>query len=189
MTGFRISYGGAQEHFGVAPDLTTLGKIVGGGLPVGAYGGRAEVMDSISPVGPVYQAGTLSGNPLAMASGIAALKVLKQTDPYAELEEKTQKLVAGLAAAASEAGVPHQVAQVGSMFTLFFNAEHVTNYTVAVRSDTKRFGAYFRGMLNRGVYLPCSQFEENFVSTAHTDADIRATIRAARETLSSLGPG
>jgi glutamate-1-semialdehyde 2,1-aminomutase len=189
MTGFRISYGGAQEHFGVAPDLTTLGKIVGGGLPVGAYGGRAEVMDSISPVGPVYQAGTLSGNPLAMASGIAALKVLKQTDPYAELEEKTQKLVAGLAAAASEAGVPHQVAQVGSMFTLFFNAEHVTNYTVAVRSDTKRFGAYFRGMLNRGVYLPCSQFEANFVSTAHTDADIRATIRAARETLSSLGPG
>src|SRR5690606_23877245 len=143
-----------QERYGVIPDLTTLGKIVGGGLPVGAYGGRADIMEKISPAGPVYQAGTLSGNPLATASGIATLKTLKETNPYQELEVATNDLVQGLSRAAERAGIPHQMAQVGSMFTLFFNAEPVVNYDVSRRNDTARFAAYFRGMLNRGIYLP-----------------------------------
>jgi glutamate-1-semialdehyde 2,1-aminomutase len=186
MTGFRLAYGGAQELFGVQPDLTTLGKIVGGGMPVGAYGGRAAIMDSISPVGPVYQAGTLSGNPLAMACGIATLKVLKQSNPYAALDAATERLVAGLAAAAQAAGVPHHTARCGSMFTLFCNPEPVVNNTVAGSCDTKRFGQYFRGMLERLVYLPCSQFEANFVSTCHSAADIDATIAAGRDVLAGL---
>ncbi|MFG0336275.1 MAG: aminotransferase class III-fold pyridoxal phosphate-dependent enzyme, partial [Maioricimonas sp. JB049] len=162
------------------------GKIVGGGLPVGAYGGRADVMKTISPTGPVYQAGTLSGNPLAMASGIATLKTLKETNPYPQLEEKTATLARGLADAAAEAGLPHSVAQVGSMFTLFFNPDPVTSYTVSARNDTERFARYFQGMLNRGVYLPCSQFEASFVSAKHTGDDIAATITAARETCLEL---
>ncbi|REJ72428.1 MAG: glutamate-1-semialdehyde-2,1-aminomutase [Planctomycetota bacterium] len=186
MTGFRLSYGGAQELFGVTPDLTTLGKIVGGGLPVGAYGGRADIMDKVSPVGPVYQAGTLSGNPLAMASGIATLTVLKNESPYTRLDEMTGGLVAGIEAAADHAGLPHQTARCGSMFTLFFNPEPVTNYGVASQSDTERFAKYFQGMLERGVYLPCSQFEANFVSAAHTEEQISQTVAAAREVLSSL---
>jgi glutamate-1-semialdehyde 2,1-aminomutase len=186
MTGFRLAYGGAQGLFGIRPDLTTLGKIVGGGMPVGAYGGRADIMNSISPVGPVYQAGTLSGNPLAMACGIATLRVLKQTNPYAALEATTERLVAGLSAAAQAAGVPHQAARCGSMFTLFFNLEPVHNNTIAGRCDTKRFARYFQGMLERRVYLPCSQFEANFVSTCHTPADIDATIAAGREVLAGL---
>lgn len=186
MTGFRVAYGGAQARYGVTPDLTTLGKIVGGGLPVGAYGGRADVMDSISPVGPVYQAGTLSGNPLATASGIATLKALKDTDPYEQLEVTTSWLVEGLSDAATSAGLPHQTAQVGSMFTLFFNEEPVTNYDISARNDTDRFATYFQGMLERGVYLPCSQFEANFVSVCHTDEDVDATITAAREVLTSI---
>ena len=187
MTGFRLAYGGAQERFGITPDLTTLGKILGGGMPVGAYGGRADVMDSISPVGPVYQAGTLSGNPLAMACGIATLKTLQEVNPYEQLQRSTTRLVQGIDEAATAAGIPHSVAHVGSMFTLFFNAEPVTNYTVSVRNDTDRFARYFRGMLDRGIYLPCSQFEANFVSTAHTTALIDATIEAAGEVLAEIG--
>ncbi|MGH7128413.1 MAG: aminotransferase class III-fold pyridoxal phosphate-dependent enzyme, partial [Planctomycetaceae bacterium] len=183
MTGFRLGYGGAQERFGVRPDLTTLGKIVGGGMPVGAYGGPAEIMKSISPTGPVYQAGTLSGNPLAMACGLATLRVLKETNPYARLEAMTKRLADGLHQAAADAGVPHSVVQIGSMFTLFFNTEPVTNYAISSRNDTAAFARYFWGMLERGVYLPCSQFEANFVSAAHTDADIEQTITAAREAL------
>ena len=186
MTGFRVAYGGAQERFGVTPDLTTMGKILGGGMPVGAYGGRADVMDSISPVGPVYQAGTLSGNPLAMACGLATLKVLKDSNPYPDLEAKTTRLCEGLAAAAESAGLPHQIAQVGSMFTLFFNDERVTSMSVSGKNDTDRFAKYFWGMMERGVYLPCSQFEANFMSVAHTDEDIDATIAAAREVLAEI---
>lgn len=186
MTGFRVAYGGAQQRFGIIPDLTTLGKILGGGLPVGAYGGRADVMDSISPVGSVYQAGTLSGNPLAMASGIATLKTLKETDPYQRLEQTTSRLVQAIDEAANAAGIPHTVAQVGSMFTLFFNPQPVTNYTIAAESDTDRFARYFWGMIERGVYLPCSQFEANFVSAAHTDTEIDATISAAKDVLAEI---
>ncbi|QDU80539.1 Glutamate-1-semialdehyde 2,1-aminomutase [Polystyrenella longa] len=186
MTGFRVAYGGAQERFGVTPDMTTLGKIIGGGMPVGAYGGRKEVMNSISPVGPVYQAGTLSGNPIAVACGLATLKTLKETNPYPALEEKTTRLTSGLKAAAEKAGLEHSLAQVGSMFTLFFNPEQVTNMDVAMKSDTDQFAKYFWGMLNRGQYLPCSQFEANFVSVPATDADINATIKAAEETLTEI---
>jgi glutamate-1-semialdehyde 2,1-aminomutase len=189
MTGFRVAYGGAQERYGVTPDLTTLGKIVGGGLPVGAYGGRADIMDSISPVGPVYQAGTLSGNPLACAAGIATLHALKSLNPYEELESHTTRLVQGLGEAAQQAGIPHQVAQVGSMFTLFFNSEPVTSYTISARNDTQRFARYFHGMLDRGIYLPCSQFEANFVSHCHTAEDIDATIAAAQEVFAELAGG
>jgi len=187
MTGFRVAWGGAQARYGVTPDLTTLGKILGGGLPVGAYGGRADIMDSISPVGPVYQAGTLSGNPLAMAAGIATLSTIRVTDPYDRLDEMTSRLVDGIDAAAVNAGIPHTIARVGSMFTLFFNPEPVTDYEIAAASDTDRFAAYFHGMLDAGIYLPCSQFEANFVSTAHTDQDIAATIEAANDVLGALG--
>lgn len=186
MTGFRVALGGAQEYFGITPDLCTLGKVLGGGMPVGAYGGRADVMAAISPLGPVYQAGTLSGNPVAMASGLAALTVLKQTNPYPQLEAATKRLVEGLAAAAESAGLPHQVAQAGSMFTLFFNPDPVTNYSRAVGCDTDRFAGYFWGMLERGIYLPCSQFEANFVSAAHQQDQIAATVAAAGEVLEEL---
>ncbi|MCA8998173.1 MAG: glutamate-1-semialdehyde 2,1-aminomutase [Planctomycetaceae bacterium] len=187
MTGFRVAFGGAQERFGVTPDMTTLGKIVGGGLPVGAYGGRQDIMDKVSPVGPVYQAGTLSGNPLATASGIATLQTLKDENPYPQLEELSRKLCAGLSDAAQQAGLDHTVAQVGSMFTLFFNPDPVTSYAVSAKNNTERFSRYFHGMLNRGYYLPCSQFEANFLSAAHTDEDVQATIEAAREVLSEIG--
>ena len=155
-------------------------------MPVGAYGGRADVMKKISPVGPVYQAGTLSGNPLAMACGVATLKVLKRMNPYARLESETARLAAGLAAAAKSAGLPHSVAQIGSMFTLFFHPEKVTNMTLASQCDTKRFARYFWGMIERGVYLPCSQFEANFVSAMHGPVEIDRTITAAREVLTDL---
>ena len=187
MTGFRVAYGGAQSRLKIEPDLTTLGKIVGGGLPVGAYGGRAQIMDRILPAGPVFQAGTLSGNPLATAAGIATLKVLRDESPYELLERLGARLEAGLAAAASEASLPHTTARVGSMLTLFFNSEPVTNWTVASRSDTKRFARYFWGLIERGVYMPCSQYEALFVSIAHSDADIDRTIAAAREVLAEIG--
>lgn len=187
MTGFRLAFGGAQELLGIRPDLTTLGKIIGGGLPVGAYGGRADVMHSVSPLGPVYQAGTLSGNPVAMASGLATLRELKRQNPYPRLAQETARLCEGLSAAARAAGLPHQVAAVGSMFTLFFNPDPVRNYTIAARSDTARFSRYFWGMIERGIYLPCSQFEANFVSAAHSPADIDATIAAARDVLAKVG--
>lgn len=186
MTGFRVAFGGAQARFGVTPDLTTLGKIVGGGMPVGAYGGRRDIMQAVSPVGPVYQAGTLSGNPLAMASGIATLTTLRDQNPYPGLEASTQRLCAGLERAATAAGIEHSIGQVGSMFTLFFNASRVVSFEQASQSDTDRFARYFWAMIDRGVYLPCSQYEANFVSAAHSDADIDRTIEAAAEALASL---
>ena len=181
MTGFRVAYGGAQSRFGIRPDLTTLGKIIGGGLPVGAYGGRAEIMNVVSPVGPVYQAGTLSGNPVAMASGIATLTRLKESNPYPQLESITTSLVTGLSKLATDAGLPHTIPQVGSMFTFFFNPHVVTNLEIASKSDVKAFARYFHAMLERGVYLACSQFEANFVSAAITDADLNATLEAAEQ--------
>ncbi|MDA1165720.1 MAG: glutamate-1-semialdehyde 2,1-aminomutase [Planctomycetota bacterium] len=187
MTGFRVAYGGAQERFGVTPDMTTLGKIVGGGMPVGAYGGRADIMDTVSPVGPVYQAGTLSGNPLAMACGLATLQLLRDESPYARLEVTTMHLCDALSRAAQAAGIEHSIGQVGSMFTLFFNPERVVSFTQSAKNDTARFAKYFWGMMDRGVYLPCSQFEANFVSAAHSEEDIARTIAAATDVLGSLG--
>lgn len=186
MTGFRVAYGGAQSRFGVTPDLTTLGKIVGGGMPVGAYGGRADIMDKVSPVGPVYQAGTLSGNPLAMACGLATLKQLRDDNPYERLESTTKGLCDALSSAASAAGLEHSIGQVGSMFTLFFNPERVVSFTQSAKNDTDRFSKYFWGMIDRGVYLPCSQFEANFVSAAHSDEDIDRTIAAATEVFADI---
>ena len=183
MTGFRVAYGGAQSLFGVLPDLTTLGKIVGGGLPVGAYGGRAEIMDHVLPAGKVFQAGTLSGNPLATAAGIATLKELRDNPPYEQLEVLGAKLATGLAAAAHDAGVPHATARVGSMLTLFFHSGPVANWTDASQCDTQRFARYFWGLIDRGIYMPCSQYEALFLSAAHTSADIDRTIAAAKEVL------
>jgi glutamate-1-semialdehyde 2,1-aminomutase len=188
ITGFRLSPGGAQALYAVRPDLTVLGKVLGGGLPVGAFGGRADIMDQIMPVGPVFQAGTLSGNPLAVASGIATLRELREHPPYAQLERLTTGLARGLHEAAHEAGVPHTVPHLGSLFTLFFNAQPVANYTEAKRSDTAAFGRFFWAMIERGVYLPCSQFEAAFVSAAHTETDVDRTIGAAREALRSTRP-
>ena len=186
MTGFRVAYGGAQKLFGVAPDLTTLGKIVGGGLPVGAYGGRADIMEQISPVGPVYQAGTLSGNPLATAAGLATLTQLRDTNPYPALAETTSSLVSGLKEIATNLGIEHSIANVGSMFTLFFNPDEVTSYSVSARNQTDKFSRYFHGMLDRGFYLPCSQFEANFLGACHTEQDIQDTLNAAQEVLSEI---
>jgi glutamate-1-semialdehyde 2,1-aminomutase len=183
MTGFRVSRGGAQERFGIAPDLTTLGKVIGGGLPVGAYGGRAEIMDRIAPVGPVYQAGTLSGNPLAMAAGLAQLRILRDENPYPELERKTARLVEGILAHAAEHGVPASGGSLGSMWGVFFAAGPVRDFEQAKTSDVPLFNRFFHGMLDRGVFLAPSQFEAGFTSTAHTDADVEETIGRAGEAL------
>jgi glutamate-1-semialdehyde 2,1-aminomutase len=185
MTGFRVAYGGAQSLLGISPDITTLGKIVGGGLPLAAYGGRAEVMDHILPAGKVFQAGTLSGNPLATAAGITTLKQLRDGAVYNRLETLSARLASGLEAAATAAGVPHSLARVGSMMTLFFAPEPVTDWTSASRTDTARFAKYFWQLIDQGVYMPCSQFEALFVSAAHTDADIDQTIAAASEALAT----
>ena len=187
MTGFRVALGGAQQRFEIMPDICMLGKVIGGGMPVGAYGGKAKIMDVISPVGSVYQAGTLSGNPIAMASGIATLECLRETNPYAALESKTRRLTQGLCAAAAKADLPHTLAECGSMFTLFFNPEKVTSYAISAKNDTARFGRYFQGMLDRGVYLPCSQFEANFTSVMLTDEDIVHIIQAAEDVLQEIG--
>jgi glutamate-1-semialdehyde 2,1-aminomutase len=181
MTGFRVAYGGAQDLFGITPDLTALGKVVGGGLPAAAYGASAPIMDQVSPVGPVYQAGTLSGNPLAMAAGLETLRVLRDEPPYERLEHLSARLAEGLDRAATDAGIPHIVQRVGSMLTLFFHDGPVHDYDDARRSDTALFGRFFWEMLARGVYLPCSQFEAAFVSAAHTEDDIDGTIEAANE--------
>jgi len=174
MTGFRVAYGGAQERFQIRPDLTTLGKVIGGGLPVGAYGGRKDIMSQVAPAGPIYQAGTLSGNPLAVAAGLAMLRHLKaHPELYQQLETQAARLCA-----TAPAGVT--VNRVGSMFTFFFTPEPVTDYESAKRADTARFGRFFRAMLDRGVYLAPSQFEAAFVSAAHTDADLDATVAAAQ---------
>jgi glutamate-1-semialdehyde 2,1-aminomutase len=186
MTGFRLALGGAQELFQQAPDLTVLGKIVGGGLPVGAYGGRADIMSRVMPAGPVFQAGTLSGNPLAMAAGLATLMELKERPPYVRLEQLGQLLGTGLQQAARQASVPHSFARVGSMWTLFFNPAPVTDYEVAKRSDTKRFARFFWALMDRGIYLPCSQFEAAFLSTAMTEQHVQQTIAAAREALAEI---
>jgi glutamate-1-semialdehyde 2,1-aminomutase len=183
MTGFRLALGGAQELLGQKPDLTVLGKIVGGGLPVGAYGGRADIMKQVMPAGPVFQAGTLSGNPLAMAAGLATLQELRDHPPYARLESLSRTLAEGLADAARQAGVAFRLPRAGSMWTLFFNPDLVTDYDVAKRSDTQRFARFFWAMLERGIYLPCSQFEAAFVSVAHTEEHIAQTVRCARSAL------
>jgi glutamate-1-semialdehyde 2,1-aminomutase len=183
MTGFRLSYGGAQQLYKQMPDLTVLGKIVGGGLPVGAYGGRADVMKRVMPAGPVFQAGTLSGNPLAMAAGIATLQELRDHPPYARLEQLGARLAGELAQAARAAGASFCLNRVGSMWTLFFTAGPVTDYETAKQADAARFGRFFWAMMDRGVYLPCSQFEAAFLSAAHTDKHVEQTIAAAREAL------
>jgi glutamate-1-semialdehyde 2,1-aminomutase len=183
MTGFRLALGGAQERFGVTPDLTALGKIIGGGLPAAAYGASGAIMDHVSPVGPIYQAGTLSGNPLAVAAGLATLTILRDEPPYERLEALSARLAEGLDRAATDAGVPHVVQRVGSMLTLFFHEGPVWDYDDAKRSDTALFGRFFWEMLARGIYLPCSQFEAAFVSASHTEADVDHTIEAAGQAL------
>lgn len=179
ITGFRVSYGGAQALYGITPDLTVLGKIIGGGLPVGAYGGRKEIMDLIAPVGPVYQAGTLSGNPLAVTAGLATLQQLRAKGVYKKLEERSATLARGIGEAAKKAGIPVTQTRVGSMLTTFFTPNPVVDWTTAKQSDTKRYGQFFHHMLEQGVYLAPSQFEAAFLSTAHSIQDIEKTIRAA----------
>jgi glutamate-1-semialdehyde 2,1-aminomutase len=186
MTGFRIAYGGAQAHFGITPDLTTMGKVIGGGLPVGAYGGRKEIMEMVAPAGPMYQAGTLSGNPLAMIAGIKTLEILRQPGSYEHLDRVTKRLVAGLLEVAKETGHAMCAGSVSGMFGFFFCAGPVHNFEDAKLADTVKFGKFHRGMLEQGVYLAPSQFEAGFTSLKHTDADIDRTIAAARTVLQSL---
>jgi glutamate-1-semialdehyde 2,1-aminomutase len=187
MTGFRVSYGGAQELYGIRPDLTTLGKIIGGGLPVGAYGGSGEIMKLVAPLGPVYQAGTLSGNPLAMAAGLATLCCLRDNRGlYSRLDKLAAQLVEGVAQAAGSAQVPLTCNRVGSMFTWFFTPRRVANWEDAATCDTNAFARFFRGMLEAGIYLPPSQFEAVFLSAAHTEQDIEQTVTAAREAFRQL---
>jgi glutamate-1-semialdehyde 2,1-aminomutase len=183
VTGFRVGLGGYQASCGVMPDLTCLGKVIGGGLPVGAYGGRREIMEMVAPSGPVYQAGTLSGNPLAMAAGIATLRLLQEPGFYTALDAKARRLQEGLEGAALHAGLPLRVNRVGSMLTPFFTSAPVTDYASARRADVARFAKFFHAMLDAGVYLPPSQFEAAFVSAAHSDADIDATVAAAEGAL------
>ena len=195
MTGFRLAKGGAQERFGITPDLTCLGKIIGGGLPVGAFGGRADIMDFLAPLGPVYQAGTLSGNPLAMAAGIAALQELNSQsgkrkaesgNKYAQLEQLGTQLEAGMRDAAKSAKIPMTFNRCGSMFCGYFTAGPVRNLADAMKSDRERFKKFFHGMLAEGIYLAPSQFESGFISTAHTAADIGRTIRGVAKALRGL---
>lgn len=186
ITGFRVSYGGAQELYGIMPDLTTLGKIIGGGLPVGAFGGKAEIMDYIAPEGPVYQAGTLSGNPLAMAAGIATLEVLKNKSVYENLEKMTALLADGLKSAFEEAGIPFYQTRIASMMCVFFTEEKVIDYQTAAKSDTEAYSKFFWGMIEKGCYFAPSQFEAAFVSTAHTELDIEKTVEAARDVLKKI---
>jgi glutamate-1-semialdehyde 2,1-aminomutase len=183
MTGFRVARGGAQERFGVIPDLTTLGKVIGAGLPVGAYGGRAELMQQVAPAGPVYQAGTLSGNPLAMAAGLAQLRLLRETDPWPGLERRTARLVEGLLANAAELGVPASGGSLGSMWGVFFAPGPVHSFADAKASDVALFNRYFHALLERGVFIAPSQFEAGFTSTAHAAPDVEETISRAREAL------
>ena len=187
ITGFRVAYGGAQSLFGVTPDITTMGKIIGGGLPVGAYGGRRDVMEMVAPLGPMYQAGTLSGNPLAVAAGVATLRELQRPGTYERLEASASRLTDGIAAAFSQAEIPSTINRVGTMFTGFFNPGPVTTLSEVEKSDTAAYGRYFHALLERGVYIAPSQFEAGFVSVAHTDADIDRTIVAVRDALSQIG--
>ncbi|MGZ4839263.1 MAG: glutamate-1-semialdehyde 2,1-aminomutase, partial [Terriglobales bacterium] len=187
MTGFRVAFGGAQELYGTRPDITTLGKIIGGGLPVGAYGGPSEIMDMIAPLGPVYQAGTLSGNPLAMAAGLATICHLRDNrEVYGRMERMAATLVQMVTEAATEAGVAVTANRVGSMFTWFFTTEIVTDWRAAATCNTQAFGRFHHGMLDAGVYLPPSQFEAAFLGAAHTDEDVSQTVAAAREALAAV---
>ncbi len=186
ISGFRVTYGGTQTLYGVTPDLTILGKIIGGGLPVGAYGGRGEIMDLIAPSGPVYQAGTLSGNPLAVSAGIATLRQLKARGVYKRLEEKSAALAKGIGEAAKKAGVPLTQTRVGSMLTSFFTSRPVVDWNSVKQADTKRYGIFFHMMLEQGIYLAPSQFEAAFLSTAHTDRDIDQTIKAAHAAFKAI---
>ena len=186
MTGFRVALGGAQARYGVTPDLSTFGKVIGGGMPVGAYGGRRELMQQISPAGPIYQAGTLSGNPVAMAAGLAMLELIQAPGFYADLEAKSNALCDGLEAAAKEAGVPFSTQRVGGMFGLFFSAHKVDTYAGALACDTAAFNRFFHEMLDRGVFLAPSAFEAGFVSSAHDDAVIAQTLEAARAAFHAL---
>jgi len=188
MTGFRVAFHGAQSLYGITPDLTTLGKIIGGGLPVGAFGGRAEIMNLLAPLGPVYQAGTLSGNPLAMAAGIATLSYLHEHKKtiYPQLETNTKAIAEGVAAAANAANIPLTTNRIGSMFTWFFTRDAVTDFASASKSDSQRFARFHRAMLDAGMWLPPSQFEAAFVSTAHGEAEIAATIAAAHSAFATL---
>jgi len=186
ITGFRLTYGGWQHLSGIDPDLTCLGKIIGGGLPVAAFGGKREIMEMLAPEGPVYQAGTLSGNPLAVAAGLAALKILKEEDPYGELDRRSRTLCGELSGIFREAGVPVTVNRMGSMFTLFFQAGEVTDFATASRSGTDRFARFFRGMLREGVLLPPSQFEAAFLSTAHDSEILERALEGCRAAVREL---
>ncbi len=187
MSGFRVALGGAQELYGIKPDMTTLGKIAGGGLPVGAFGGRRDIMSMLSPSGPVYQAGTLSGNPLAMVAGLTTLKILKKENPYPELERRSAYIAEQTGKNLEAAGIAATQTRVGSMLCLFFTGKSVNNYDSAVKSDTAMFGRYFRSMLEQGIYLAPSQFEAMFVSTAHSDEDIEQTMDAQRVAFQKIG--
>ncbi|HEY6464591.1 MAG TPA: glutamate-1-semialdehyde 2,1-aminomutase, partial [Candidatus Acidoferrales bacterium] len=186
ITGFRVARGGAQQRWNVKPDLTVLGKVIGGGLPVAAYGGRRDIMEIVAPLGPVYQAGTLSGNPLAMRAGLATLPKLASSDFYSALEKKGERLAEGIRAGVRQAEIPVQVNQVGSLLTIFFSGAPVTDYASAKKSDTEEFGRFFQEMLKRGVLLPPSQYEALFVSAAHSAEDIAQTLAAATQSLQSL---
>ncbi len=186
ITGFRLIYGGVQKTFGLTPDLTCLGKVIGGGMPVGAYGGRREVMERISPLGPIYQAGTLSGNPLAMTCGLATLELLRQKDVYQKLDHFTKELCQGLEDCVRQKGIPARINRSGSMFTLFFTEDEVYDYSTAKKADVGKYAKYFQGMLQAGVWLPPSQFEACFVSLAHTTRDLKKTLEAATSALGSI---
>jgi glutamate-1-semialdehyde 2,1-aminomutase len=181
ITGFRVAYGGAQQLYKITPDLTCLGKIIGGGLPVGAYGGRRDIMQMVAPSGEVYQAGTLAGNPLAMTAGIETLTILEERNAYRELEKKASILEKGIMEAAKKAGINVQLPRIGSMFTVFFAKEPVTDYESAARANTALYGRFFHQMLSQGVYFPPSQFEAAFVSLAHTHKDIQSTVDATEK--------
>ncbi len=186
MTGFRVSYGGAQAYYGIRPDLTCLGKVIGGGLPVGAYGGRKEIMSMVAPEGPVYQAGTLSGNPLAMTAGIVTLKILSKKSVYKTLEKRASQLEEGLKDAVKKAGISARFYRAGTMFCTYFTDREVYDYETAKASDTERFAKFFRGMLEKGIYLAPSQFEAGFLSIAHSEKDIEKTIKSAFEVMKRL---
>jgi glutamate-1-semialdehyde 2,1-aminomutase len=188
MTGFRVAYGGAQQLYKIDPDMTTLGKVIGGGLPVGAYGGKARLMDLVAPAGPVYQAGTLSGNPLAVAAGLKTLEILRRPGIYERLDSLTSKLTSGLLTAAPRLGVGLTVNRVGSMFTAFFTPDPVSDYASAKKSDTAAYGVFFRSLLDSGVYFPPSQFEAAFVSTSHSEGDVATTLQAVEFALAGLRP-
>lgn len=181
ISGFRLTYGGYQDLIGIRPDLTTLGKIIGGGFPIGAVGGKKKIMDRLSPDGDIYQAGTLSGNPVCVAAGIATLKALKSQKPYTKLGRRTEKLCDGISEILSEKSISHTINRIGAMFTLFFNPNPVKNFDGAAASDTEKYGEYFRQMLEAGIYVPPSQFETNFVSTAHTQKDFDKTLKAFKK--------